>query len=549
MSRVLIVGIDGGTFDLIGPWAQAGDLPNLARLMAEGAHGPLESTHPPVTSPAWPSFATGRNPGEHGVFDFIRASGGDFDLVNATSLRAKTLWQLLSEAGQRVGVMNVPVTYPPLPVNGFLISGMPVPIGGRFTYPAQFLGRYHAQLPPYRLGPSVQYKPGQEGAFIQDLLDLTECWAQYALRLLCDHADYEFLMFHFQSTDVMQHALWRFVDPAHPLYDAGAAARYGPAVKQAYAIIDRFIGHALERVGDDTSVLVMSDHGFGPLHYVVNLNLLFLEHGLLSLKRGAWTRAKAALFRAGLTPAGLWRWIEHAGLQNYVWQVSRSTRNKVVSKFLSFDDVDWTHTRAYSIGHVGQVYINLRGRQPHGSVAPGADYATARQQVLDALATLRHPVNGKPLVERVIPAQEVVHGPYAACGPDLYLVMDGYHTIAFPLFATDERIITRQIRGDSGCHQPYGILIAWGKDVRAGSRVEGARIYDLAPTVLHLLGQPVPDDMEGHVLEAMLTLERPVIYEPSTSAGSRGRVADEQTLSAEETAQVEDRLRALGYLG
>ncbi len=549
MSRVWIIGIDGGTFDLIGPWAQAGALPNLARLMAEGAHGPLESTLPPVTSPAWPSFATGRNPGQHGIFDFIRTSGGEFDLVNATSLRAKTLWQILSEAGQRVGVMNLPVTYPPLPVNGFLISGMPAPISGSITYPKGLLARYEAPLPSYRLGPSVQYKPGQEDAFIQDLLDLTECWARYALRLLTDHAQYEFLMFHFQSTDVMQHALWRFVDPAHPLYDAAEAARFGPALKQAYAIIDRFIGQALEFVDDDTTVFVMSDHGFGALHYVVNLNLLFLERGLLCLKRGAWTRAKAALFRAGLTPASVWRWIERAGLQNYIWQVSRSTRNKVVSRFLSFDDVDWARTRAYSIGHVGQVYINLRGRQPHGSVEPGPDYAAARQEVADALAALRHPVSGQPLVERVIPAEEVVHGPYAAQGPDLYLVMDGYHTIAFPLFATDERIITRQIRGDSGCHQPHGVLIAWGKGVRGGTRVEGARIYDLAPTVLHLLGQPVPDDLDGRVLHSMLALERPVLYEPSTSIEPGCRVAGEQALSAEETAQVEDRLRALGYLG
>ena len=128
MSRVLVIGIDGGTFDLIQPWAEAGDLPNLSQLLAEGVHGPLESTLPPVTAPAWTTFATGKNPGKHGVFDFIRPTGGEFDMINATSIRAPTLWQILSEADRTVGVMNVPVTYPPSKVNGFVIGGMLSPV-------------------------------------------------------------------------------------------------------------------------------------------------------------------------------------------------------------------------------------------------------------------------------------------------------------------------------------------------------------------------------------------------------------------------------------
>lgn len=134
-GRVLVIGIDGATFDLIGPWAAGGQLPYLAQLMVEGVHGPLESTLPPVTSPAWPSFATGKNPGKHSVFDFIRPLGGQFDLVNATSIKARTLWQILSDAGRRVGVVNVPVTYPPAPLNGFIVSGLPSPKTAEITYP------------------------------------------------------------------------------------------------------------------------------------------------------------------------------------------------------------------------------------------------------------------------------------------------------------------------------------------------------------------------------------------------------------------------------
>ena len=301
----------------------------------------------------------------------------------------------------------------------------------------------------------------------------------------------------------------------------------------------------LDRISSDTTVIVMSDHGFGSLHYVVNMNLFLLDQGLLKLKKGAWTRLKAGLFRAGLTPASIWHMVERTGLQNYVWQVSKSTRNKVVSKFLSFDDVDWSRTRAYSIGHVGQIYVNLQGREPQGIVAPGQEYKDVCQEITAALQQLRHPTTGQPLVERVYPGSEAAHGPYASRGADLHVVFDGYRAIAFPLFATDGRLVTKQIRGDSGSHRLHGMLVAAGPEVRQGSQLDDPNIVDLAPTILHMMGLPVPDDMDGQVLESMLTSDRPVEYEEAvTSSGE-----DEAGLSAEESAEVEDRLRALGYLG
>ena len=544
MNRVLVIGIDGGTFDLIRPWADEGHLPNLARLMSEGVWGLLESTLPPVTSPAWPCFATGKNPGKHGVFDFIRPAGGEFELVNSASVKARALWQILSEAGRRVGVINVPVTYPPAPVNGFMVSGMLSPHSGRITYPDGLLESYRDEMGPYRVAPSVQHKDGNEEAFIADLLDLVERRGRYSLRLMADHR-WDFLMIHFQATDVLQHAFWKFVDPTHPRHDPRVAAGLVPEMRQVFQRVDDCIGQIVERAGDDVTVMVMSDHGFGPLHWVVNLNLFLLEAGLLQLKRDAFTQLRSGLFRAGLTPASVWHWIERVGLQNYVWLVSKSTRNKVVSKFLSFDDVDWSRTQAYSIGHVGQIYVNLKGREPRGVVQPGAEYDRVCQRVVEALGDLRHPTIGQPLVDRVVRGDEVAHGPYSGRGPDLHLVLDGYRAIAFPLFATDSRLVTRQIRGDSGCHRQHGMLIAWGPAVRGGQTVEGARILDLAPTILHVMGLPVPDDMDGRVLTSMLAADRPVEFEHVMEMGAGADVG----LSAEESAEVEDRLRALGYLG
>jgi predicted AlkP superfamily phosphohydrolase/phosphomutase len=200
------------------------------------------------------------------------------------------------------------------------------------------------------------------------------------------------------------------------------------------------------------------------------------------------------------------------------------------------------------MGHVGQVYVNVKGRQPQGIVPP-EEYERVRQRVLDVLERLVDPHTGRELVDRVIFREEVCHGPHCEQGPDLHLVMDGYKVIAFPLFATNTRIVTEQIRGDSGCHRGNGILLAHGPLVRAGQRIEGANIIDLAPTILHAFGLPVPRDMDGRVLTEIYAPHHlaslPVEFEtPGLALAEKAYVLDQ-----EEAQELEDRLRGLGYLG
>ena len=538
--KLLILGIDGATFDLVLPWVKGGYLPNLARLMEKGVHSTLDSTLPPVTSPAWPTFMTGCNPGKHGVFDFIQPSGADFSLVNATKIKQPTLWQRLSQAGYRVGVLNVPVTYPPQSINGFMVSGILSPKGGQICFPTNLIERYSAELGEYRVAPNIQYKTGTESEYIADIYNLIHSHGRWALQLMSNEP-WDVLMVHFIALDIMMHALWRFMDHNHARYEAGP---FEHAIRDGYMLVDDYIGRMLAIIPDDASVIVMSDHGFGPLSNIVNLNVYLMKKGLLKLKQDPITRVKAAAFRRGLTPAGAYSLIEKAGLQNLATRVSKDTRNQVVSKFLSFDSVDWSQTVAYSMGHVGQIYLNLAGREPQGIVQPH-EYEQRRQEVVDALMELCDQT-GRTLISQVIVREETYHGPYAAYGPDIHLVIDDYNMIAFPLFATTGKVITNQIRGDSGCHRREGIFIACGPSINENLHLSNANILDLAPTILQLLGNPVPRLMDGQVLQSIFREPADIAYVDEEEAVT-GKVSS-QALSEEETRQVEERLRSLGYL-
>jgi predicted AlkP superfamily phosphohydrolase/phosphomutase len=297
----------------------------------------------------------------------------------------------------------------------------------------------------------------------------------------------------------------------------------------------------LDRVGEETVVLLMSDHGFGPLHAIVNLNNFLMEKGLLKLKRDLWTQVKAFAFRKGITPATVFRWLSRLKLQNIVARVSKGTRNKVMGKFLSYDSVDWSRTLAYSMGHVGQIYLNVAGREPNGIVRP-EERPEVLKKVMDTLGKLTGE-NGQPLVTKLIPRTETYHGRHAENGPDLHVVLDEYKMISFPLFATNGKIVAQQIRGDSGCHRSEGIFIASGAGIRHGESITGANLMDLAPTILHLLGQPVRSEMDGRVLTEILETPSRIRY-----TEAQPDLSQETGLDRDETAEVEERLRSLGYL-
>jgi predicted AlkP superfamily phosphohydrolase/phosphomutase len=549
--RVFAVGLDGATLDLIRPWAAEGKLPNLARILNEGSSGTLRSTIPPVTGPAWVSFMTGRNPGKHGVGDFLQRTPGQYQraLADSRSVRCEPFWVTAGRQGKKVGIVNVPVTYPPYEVNGFLISGLLTPRStDEYAYPSGLVEELRETVGGYRVNLDHFYSEGSGDRFLADLRELVDA-RKRAVQYLMERYEWDFFMVHFIATDWVQHFLWHCMDPTHPRHNEREARRYGDAILEIYQYVDGALGELVARLDRDTVLLVMSDHGFGPFHKYVYLNNWLLEKGLLFLKKGPATRFKYALFRAGLTPSALYQALARLKLVRVAFKASKKQRYDLLSSFfLSSQDIDWHRTRAYASGNIGQVFVNVKGRESHGIVEPGSEYEAVRDRVIALLGDLKDPETGVSVIEHIYRREEIYNGPYVDQMADILFLPTNLEYIATGLSEFVSNAVIAPSFAYSGTHRMEGVFAMWGDGIKAGLEVEGARITDMAPTLLHLLGLPVSSDMDGRVLTELmdegLVASRPVRYsdeeESSRTAGPG--------LTEEEAEEVRDRLRGLGYV-
>ena len=551
INRVLVIGLDSAPLGLLEPWIAAGKLPNLGRLIAQGATGVLNSSFPPLSPAAWSSFATGMHPGKHGVLDHGYRQAGTYKIVptNARRRGGATLWQLLGQAGKRVGVINVPETYPPSPVNGFLITGMTTPSDDAdWCYPASLAAELKQAMGGYRVfGVRSKENLDRSLAGMHQTIPLRMQAASY----LWEQHQPHFMILVFMETDVVQHKTWKYMDPSHPQH-----SRYGNAILDIYRRIDEHLPLLLEQVDDETAVIIMSDHGAGPIDKWLNLNSWLLRENFLRLKPEWPSRLRHLAFRLGLTPNNAYRLASALRLGLVDKAADKAKReasiqraNPMMGLFLSFNDVDWGQTRAYTLGgNLTGIWINLQGREPHGAVSPGAEYEQVRDELIDRLRELRDPDTGQAIATAIHRREQVYHGPYLERAPDVIFETLDEQYVGFGSQEFTTNAIMEPSPLFSGCHRRAGMVALHGKPFRPGARLAEHQIVDLSPTILHLLGCSVPADIDGRVMVEALTAGYRQAH-PISIAGQAWKPAEDQAgFSPEEENKVSERLRDLGYL-
>ncbi len=551
--QVLVIGLDGATFDLIGPWIEEGRMPTLRRLMKEGASGVLTTTLPPISSSAWVSFATGKNPGKHGLVDFVhpRPDSYQISIVSPQQRAAKAIWNLLSEIGRQVGIVGMPVTYPPEEVNGYMISDFLTPTASDdYTYPLSLAAELDEAIGGFPLLPDERYRSTKfVDKFIADMVADVDRRLEGALYLL-ENKEWDFFFILFWSSDMIQHETFRLLDETHPQHDPQAAQKYRHLIVDFHERLDEAVQRLVEKAGPEDLVVVMSDHGFGPVHSFFLVNNWLREMGLLKLKRRALTRLKYALFRLGFTPLGAFR-LARALRLGFLRRRFRFQRGSGMMKrlFLSFGDVDWARTKAFAVGSFGQIYLNVAGKRPQGIIQPGKEYEELREEIAARAQEIRNPRTGESVVERVYRREELYSGALVEKAPDLVLQPKDWKYMAFGHTDFGARHVVEPIVGMSGHHRPNGIVILAGEGIEAGTKLDGANIMDLTPSILYAMGIPIPSDMDGQVLTDAFTPEFLSRVRVQYTDELSDRPTGEDEYSSADEEEIRERLRGLGYVG
>ena len=559
--KVLLIGLDGATLDLIRPMVREGRLPTIARFLEEGVHGELISTVPYVSTVAWASLVTGTNPGKHGIFGLRALRRGDYDtgVVSLRSCKAKPIWTTLSERGLRVGVINVPFTFPPENVNGFFIAGAGSPGGlADITYPAQLYDEIQKDIGGYEIEPSFWGKTNYEEADkILRAMERTVEKRAEVTKYLMDKYPWDFLNVVFVASDRIPHIFWHCMDKDHIRFGEKGSQRYRNAIMRTYEKLDKAIETILTGLDRETTAIIVSDHGMGPFHRTcpyLDLNLWLNQEGYLrlseeTLKDKAWRFLLKSYFN--LKPA-----IDKAKKLK-LYKLIYKAKKDAKSRYL-LSCVDWRHTKAYSpFGEKisTHIVINQKGRQPKGIVEPGVEYETLREEIIGRLEEIKLPGTCDGLIKKAYKREELYRGKYLESAPDIIIEWQerflGDMTTKWPdrvnaAYPFSHRHRYMQL---SGQHRRAGIFFARGPHIKKTGNFDKAQITDVAPTILYSLGLPVSRDMDGKVLDHIFNesflkanpIRHSQVEEPFVNTGS-------ELYSQEEKDAIENKLKSIGYI-
>lgn len=453
--RVLVIGLDCAEPSLVfEQWRQ--ELPNLSRLMSGGLYGRLRSTEPPITVPAWSCMMTSKDPGQLGIYGFRNRADYSYDkltIANSRAITVDTVWDILSREGKHVILLGVPQTYPPKPVNGYVITDFLTPsTQSQYTYPAElrqeierWVGEFMLDVPDFRTE--------DKDRLLRDIYEMTRQRFEVARHLMTEKP-WDFFMMVDMGMDRIHHGFWKYMDKTHPKYEPGN--KYENAIREYYRFVDEQIGKLLELVDDRTVVMVVSDHGAMKMDGGICINEWLIQEGYLTLKRYPEKPAR---------------------LQDL--------------------EIDWSRTMAWGEGgYYGRLFLNVRGREPQGVIDP-AQYEAVRDELIAKLEAITDP-DGRP-IGTVVLKPEKIYKETRNIPPDLIVYFGG---LLWRSVGTVGLGTTHTFENDTGPddanHAPYGMAIFYDPRQSLGRQVQdGWQILDIAPTILTAMGLAVPADMEG----------------------------------------------------
>ncbi|MGI9059864.1 MAG: alkaline phosphatase family protein [Ktedonobacteraceae bacterium] len=481
--RTVIFGVDGLTFRIVRPLIERGDLPNFARLQREGVTADFISTACPFTAPAWMSIATGLRPAKHGVFDFW-----EFDTTSTQPTAklvthrkgGKAIWNILSEFGKRVVVLNVPLTYPPEPVNGMMVSGLMTPTSSSaYTSPLSFKDELYNVVPDYRIDLSGDQM--SERQLYDQVMQMTEKRIQLQEHLLSEH-EWDFAFLCYVGPDRLQHRLW------------GSIITLDHEATRYYRLLDDALGRVLGHLTAEDMLFVVSDHGFVGLSTKFYINEYLCRQNLLQVPASR-KRERSRLLGMGRDIAqrlhllDATKKIRHRYNEFY----NRSTSPE---KNIDFNNVVWSESQAYvlSWSAFGGGYADIV-MSPHAT-------ADDIERLRTALSNERDPETGDPLVRTIYTTDDLGEGPFRPQQEHLIIIPSPGTT--FHLL-TGRKNLWEKEKISQGCHEPEGIFYAYGAGIRRGVQVNALQVYDLVPTILHALNIAVKEPLDGQVAHEIFT--------------------------------------------
>jgi len=474
--RTLIIGLDGATFRIIEPLARQGELENISRLISGGYKTPMDSTIPPVTAPAWTTMITGFNPGQHGVYDFLqkKRNSYDYEPINSESVKRKTFFDILSREKRSICSINVPNTFPPKEINGVMVPGMLTPeISSECTWPPEFAQKLRRIS--YKIAPTTPHKKKRE--YKKDLFRCMEGRFKAFVAAKDYFGNFDLGMVVLSATDHVGHYFWDEKDPLN-----------SKMIRETYKKADELVRKFMKESNAE-NVLLVSDHGMTRAKKSFFINNYLMREGFIELKKNAKTRLKQGLTRVGITKSNVYSLIECLNLTNTlkrgIMEKGRGkTRKSLIKKFfLSLEDINWNKTQAFAFGTLGQVFINLEGRETEGCV-PRSKYEQVRDEVIQSLAQARDTGDGRPIIQDIYRRESIYSGKQLEKAPDIVFTTADYQYRLSRFFDFgSNKIVSDPVRKMNGNHEREGIFIA-NKPLKRGHDDQKVVIKDVAPTVL-----------------------------------------------------------------